>query len=76
MGFPGSSDSKEYACNIGDPGLIPGPGRSLEKRMAIHSSIPAGEFHGQRSLVGYSSRGLKESDTIKQLSLHFTAYKE
>ena len=26
----------------------------LEKGMAIHSSILAGEFHGQRSLVGYS----------------------
>ena len=26
----------------------------LEKEMATHSSIPAWEFHGQRSLVGYS----------------------
>ena len=29
---------------------------SLEKEMATHSSILAGEFHGQRSLVGYSHR--------------------
>ena len=28
MGFPGSSDSKESACNVGDVGLIPGLGRS------------------------------------------------
>ena len=28
MGFPGDSDSKEYACNAGDPGLTPGLGRS------------------------------------------------
>ena len=28
MGFPGGSDSKESACNAGDPGLIPGSGRS------------------------------------------------
>ena len=28
MGFPGGSDSKESACNAGDPGLIPGLGRS------------------------------------------------
>ena len=28
MGFPGGSDSKEAACNAGDPGLIPGSGRS------------------------------------------------
>ena len=27
-GFPGDSDSKESACNSGDPGLIPGSGRS------------------------------------------------
>ena len=29
MGFPGGSDCKEYACNAGDLGLIPGLGRSL-----------------------------------------------
>ena len=28
MGFPSSSDSKASACNAGDPGLIPGSGRS------------------------------------------------
>ena len=33
-GFPGGSDGKESACNVGDPGLIPGSG------------IYAGEGHG------------------------------
>ena len=28
MGFPGDSDHKESACNVGDPGSIPGSGRS------------------------------------------------
>ena len=28
MGFPGGSNGKESACNAGDPGLIPGSGRS------------------------------------------------
>ena len=28
MGFPGDSDSKESACNVGDLGLIPGLGGS------------------------------------------------
>ena len=28
MGFPGGSAGKESACNAGDPGLIPGLGRS------------------------------------------------
>ena len=27
-GFPGSSDGKDSACNAGDPGSIPGSGRS------------------------------------------------
>ena len=26
-GFPGGSDSKEYACHVGDLGSIPGSGR-------------------------------------------------
>ena len=28
MGFPGGSEGKASACNAGDPGLIPGSGRS------------------------------------------------
>ena len=28
MGLPGGSDGKESACNVGDPGSIPGSGRS------------------------------------------------
>ena len=38
-GFPGGSDGKESACNVGDSGLIPGSGRSREKGMATQSSI-------------------------------------
>ena len=30
-----------------------------------------GEFHGQRSLVGYSPWGCIESDTTEQLTLNF-----
>ena len=29
QGFPGGSDGKESTCNAGDPGAIPGSGRSL-----------------------------------------------
>ena len=29
-GFPGGSDGKESAWNAGDPGFIPGSGRSAE----------------------------------------------
>ena len=42
----------------------------LEKEMATHSSILAGEFHGQRSLVDYSQTGQSQT----QLSdYHFTS---
>ena len=39
-GFPGGSDSKESACNAGDPGFDPQVGEDpLEKGMATHFSI-------------------------------------
>ena len=31
LGFPGGSGGKESTCNVGDLGLIPGLGRSLEE---------------------------------------------
>ena len=40
----------------------------LEKGMATHSVFLPGESHGQRSLVGYSPWGRKESDTTEQLT--------
>ena len=35
---------------------------ALEKGLATHSSILAGEFHGQRNLEDYSLWSHKESD--------------
>ena len=40
-GFPGGSNGKESTCNAGDPGSIPGWGRSPGEGMATHSSILA-----------------------------------
>ena len=37
----------------------------LEKGMATHSSILAWRTHEQRSLLGYSPWGRKESDTTE-----------
>ena len=37
----------------------------LEEGMATHSNILAWRIHGQRSLVGYSPWGRKESDTTE-----------
>ena len=39
MGFPGSSDGKESACNVGDLGLIPGLGRSPGGRAWQYTSV-------------------------------------
>ena len=46
---------------------VPSPGQedALEEGMATHSIILAWRIHGQRSLVGYSPWGCKESDTTK-----------
>ena len=67
-GLPGGSGGKESACNAGDPGSIPGSGRSPGEGMATHSNILFGESHGQRSLVSYSPWGHKESDLTQRLN--------
>ena len=38
-GFPGGSEGKPSACNVGDPGSIPGLDDPLEKEMATGSSV-------------------------------------
>ena len=43
----------------------------LEKEMATTPVLLPGEFHGQKSLMGYSPWGCKESDTTEPL--HFTS---
>ena len=40
-GFPGGSDSKESACNVGDLGSISGLRQSPEEGKGYHSSILA-----------------------------------
>ena len=50
----GGSDGKESVCNAGDPGLIPGLGRSLGGGHGNPLQYSCLENpHGQRSLVGY-----------------------
>ena len=66
MGFPGGSDGKESACNEGDPGAMDPWVREIPWRaegLPTPVLLP-GEFHGQRSLAGYSPRGHKESDML------------
>ena len=40
----GGSEGKESSYNMGDSGLIPGSGKSLEKEMETHSGILAWEI--------------------------------
>ena len=68
LGFPGGSAGEESACSAGDLGLIPGSGRSPWRREWQPTPVLLpGEFHGQRSLVGYSPQGCKELDMTERL---------
>ena len=66
QGFPDGSASKDSVCNVGDPGLIPGLGRSPGEGNSylLQSVFWPGEFRGP-----YRPWGHKESDTTEQLSL-------
>ena len=43
-GFPGGIAVKNMPANVPDMGSIPGSGRSLEKEVAVHSSVLAWEI--------------------------------
>ena len=47
---------------------IPGQEDPLERGMATHPIFLPGEFHGQRSLLGYSGWGCKELEMTEQLT--------
>ena len=70
--FPGGPDGKESACNAADLGSIPRLGRSLGE--GNDDPLPVflpGELRGQKSLVGYSPWGRKESDMTERPTLLF-----
>ena len=48
--------------DMGDTDSPLGQGDSLEKEMATSPVFLPGKFHGQRSLLGYSPGGHKDSD--------------
>ena len=63
VGFPGGSDGKESACNVGDKGSVLGSGRSLEEGMATHSSILAWRIPWTEEPGGLQSMGVPKSWT-------------
>ena len=64
-GFPCSSVGKESPCSAGDPGLIPGLGRSPGEGNDNPLQYPC--LENLRSLVGCSPWGHKELDMTEQL---------
>ena len=72
-GLPRSCSGKESACQCRrsrDMGSIHGSGRfPLEQKMATTPEFFPGKFHGQKSLVGYSSWDHKELDMTNTHSI-------
>ena len=67
---PGGSEGKE-CLQCGRPEINPWVGKIPRRRKC--QPIPVfllGEFHGWRSLAGYSPWGCKELDTTERLPLH------
>ena len=71
-------EGKASACNAGDPGSIPGLGRSPGEgngnplRYSCLENPMDGEACRLQSMMRYSVWGRKESDTTEQLHFHFT----
>ena len=69
LGFPGDSDSKESACNAGDPGPL-GWEDPLEKEMVTGFSILAWRILWAEEPGGLQSMGVTEKlDTTEQITL-------
>ena len=76
-GFPGGSDGKQSARNIGDPGSIPG----LERYSVEGNGNPLQyscleKSHGQRNLAGNSPWSRKESDRTERLTLSLSGFRD
>ena len=76
--FPGGTSIKEPACQCRGHkrlGFDPWVGKIPWRRKWQPTPVfLPGEFHGQRSLVGYSPWGCKESDLTKHTSRNLTYY--
>jgi len=59
FGFLDGLNSKETACKSGDPGSIPGTGRSLGNKMATHPSILAWKILWKEGPGGLQCMGLQ-----------------
>ena len=70
LGLPGGSDGKEAACRCRRCGIDPSVGKIPWRREWLPTPVfLPGEFHGQRSLEGYSPWACKESDPTERIML-------
>ena len=63
VGFPGGSDGKESAWNVGDLGCIPVWQDPMEEGMATHSSIVAERIPMDRGAWRATVHGVAKSQT-------------
>ena len=71
LDFPGGLRQQSICLQCGRPGFDPWIRKILWRRKWQPTPVLLpGKSHGQRSEVGYSPRGHKESDTTERL--HFT----
>ena len=68
VGFPGGSDGKESARNAGELGSILGWEDPLRRKWQPTLGFLPKESHRERSLVGYSPWGCRESDMTERLT--------
>ena len=71
--LPGWCSGKEFACNTGDTddkGLTQVRKISWRRKQKPTPVFLPGQSHEQRSLVGYSPSGQKESDTTEHARMY------
>ena len=66
-GFPGGSECKEFSCSAGDPGSIPGLGRSPREGNGYPLQYSCLENSMEREALWATVH--KEMDTTEQLTL-------